>query len=52
MFGKKVKDHLSILFLENEMMEDKDQQTQIIREDLWNYPNALLYSATVITTIG
>ena len=51
-FSREIKNHLSTLFQENEKMEDKDQQTLVVREDVWNYPNALLYSATVITTIG
>ena len=51
-FTQQISDHLGILFLENEQMEDKDQQAFMVREDLWNYPNSLLYTATVITTIG
>jgi hypothetical protein len=51
-FTRQIKNHLGILFVENEQMEDKDQQTIMVREEVWNYPNSLLFSATVITTIG
>ena len=51
-FNRKIKEHLSTLFHENDKIEDKDKPTMLVREDVWNYPNALLYSATVITTIG
>lgn len=51
-FYKEIKEHLRILLIENDKIEDKDKQTMLVREDVWNYPNAMLYSATVITTIG
>lgn len=51
-FNKELKEHLTYLLMENEKIEDKDKPTMLVREDVWNYPNALLYSATVITTIG
>ncbi len=50
-FTRQIKNHLGILFVENEQMQDKDQ-TLMVREEVWNYPNSLLFSATVITTIG
>jgi hypothetical protein len=51
-FYKEIKQHLRILLIENDKIEDKEKQALTIREEVWNYPNALLYSATVITTIG
>ena len=51
-FTRQIKSHLGIMYIENEAMEDKDQQGLMVRENVWDLPNALLYSATVITTIG
>jgi hypothetical protein len=51
-FNKLLKNHLTVLLMENEKIEDKEKPTMLVREDVWNYPNALLYSTTVITTIG
>jgi hypothetical protein len=51
-FSKELNDHLRTLLMENEKIEDKEKTAMLVREDVWNYPNALLYSATVITTIG
>lgn len=51
-FFKHIKDHLSHLLSENDNLEDKADQSIQINEDLWNFSNALLYAATVITTIG
>ena len=51
-FYRLVKDHLKKLSNENDKIEDKDKPTMLRDADVWNYPNALLYSATVITTIG
>lgn len=52
LFYKQIKDHLKKLSNENDKIEDKDKPTMLRDADVWNYPNALLYSATVITTIG
>lgn len=52
-FYRDIKLHLTNLFIENDKIEDKDKPAaMLIKEDIWSYPNALLYSATVITTIG
>lgn len=51
-FFKQVKDHLSHLLSENDNLEDKGDQSIQVADDLWNFSNALLYAATVITTIG
>jgi hypothetical protein len=51
-FNKKIKQHLRNLLIENDKIEDKDKSAMLVTEDVWNYPNALLYCATVITTIG
>jgi hypothetical protein len=51
-FNKMLMNHLTVLLMENEKIEDKDKPSLLVREDVWNYPNALLYSTTVITTIG
>ena len=37
---------------ENDKIEDKDKATTLLREEVWTYSSSLLYSATVITTIG
>lgn len=52
LFNMKLKEHLGIMYKDNEQMENKDQQSLVVQENVWNYPNALLYCATVITTIG
>ena len=52
LFSRKIKEHLGILYQENEQMENKDQQSLMASENVWNYPNALLFCATVVTTIG
>lgn len=52
LFYRNIKDHLKKLSNENDKIEDKDKPTMLRDADVWNYPNALLYSATVITTIG
>lgn len=51
-FFNEIKLHLRNLLIENDKIEDKEKSNMLGREDIWNYPNALLYSATVITTIG
>ncbi|CAF0710376.1 unnamed protein product [Brachionus calyciflorus] len=51
-FYHEIKSHLRHLLIENDKIEDKDKPNMLSREDVWSYPNALLYSATVITTIG
>ena len=51
-FYKEINQHLRNLLIENDKIEDKEKQAMLVREDVWSYPNALLYSATVITTIG
>lgn len=51
-FYNEIKFHLRNLLIENDKIEDKEKPNMLAREDIWNYPNALLYSATVITTIG
>jgi hypothetical protein len=51
-FYREIKTHLRNLLIENDKIEDKEKQAALVREDVWTYPNALLYSTTVITTIG
>jgi hypothetical protein len=51
-FYREIKNHLRNLLIENDKIEDKEKQAALVREDVWTYPNALLYSTTVITTIG
>ena len=51
-FFKMVKEHLSHLLSENDNLEDKGDQSIQVVDDLWNFSNALLFAATVITTIG
>lgn len=51
-FYKAVQDHLSHLLSENNGLEDKADQSVQLTDDLWNFSNALLYTATVVTTIG
>ena len=51
-FTSKINEHLAHLLLENKKIEDKDKSNMLDREEIWNYPNAILYSVTVITTIG
>lgn len=52
LFNMKLREHLGIMYKDNEQMENKDQQSLVVQENVWNYPNALLYCATVVTTIG
>jgi len=51
-FTTKLTEHLAHLLMENKKIEDKDKSNMLDREEIWNYPNAILYSVTVITTIG
>ena len=51
-FTMKLTEHLAHLLMENKKIEDKDKSNMLDREEIWNYPNAILYSVTVITTIG
>lgn len=50
-FRKEISHYLKVFLNENEKIEDKDK-TALLREEVWTYSSALLYSATVITTIG
>lgn len=50
-FRKEI-DHLLKIFLnENDKLDDKDSSPNA-QQEVWTYSSALLYSATVITTIG
>jgi hypothetical protein len=51
-FTHKLTEHLAHLLMENKKIEDKDKSNMLDREEIWNFPNAILYSVTVITTIG
>jgi hypothetical protein len=51
-FFRQLRIFLDNLVKDNDKMEDKDKNKELDNEEVWNYPNALLYSATVITTIG
>ena len=51
-FRKKIEYHLKIFLNEVDKIEDKDKATNLLREEVWTYSSSLLYSATVITTIG
>ena len=50
-FRNEISHHLKVFLNENDKIEDKDK-TALLREEVWTYSSALLYSATVITTIG
>jgi hypothetical protein len=51
-FRKELSYHLKVFLNENDKIEDKDKATTLLREEVWTYSSSLLYSATVITTIG
>ena len=51
-FNALITEHLAHLLMENKKIEDKDKSNMLDREEIWNFPNAILYSVTVITTIG
>ena len=51
-FNRKIKEHLAKMFKENDVLEDKDKNNIMMREEVWNFPNAALYALTIITTIG
>jgi hypothetical protein len=51
-FNGEIELHLRNFLMESGKIEDKDKTSSLVREDVWNYANSLLYSATVITTIG
>lgn len=50
-FFNDLRTNLDTLIKENDKMEDKDKHN-IDNEEVWTISNSLLYSATVITTIG
>jgi hypothetical protein len=50
-FKKEIAHYLKVFLNENDKIEDKDKTT-LLREEVWTYSSSLLYSATVITTIG
>ena len=51
-FNRNIKEHLTKMFKENDKLEDKERTNIMMREEVWNFPNAALYALTVITTIG
>ena len=51
-FRSELSHHLKVFLNENDKIEDKDKATTLLREEVWTYSSSLLYSATVITTIG
>ena len=51
-FRTEIAHHLRVFLNENDKIEDKDKSSTLLREEVWTYSSSLLYSATVITTIG
>ncbi len=51
-FNKLVRYHLAYLLTENEKIEDKEKSNPLLKENIWSFPYAVLYSVTIYTTIG